>query len=78
MEANLEIRKQNLINWMSNLRDESILIHLEQVKQKGLDWWDIISSEEKSAIDEGISQLDNGDFITQSEMRSGIKQRYGF
>ena len=78
MESNLEIRKQNLISWMSSLRDESILIHLEQVRQKGIDWWDIIGAEEKSAINEGISQLNNGDFITQSEMRSRTKQKYGF
>ena len=78
MDTNLELRKKELMSWMSKINDEKILIHLEQIKQESLDWCDSIGIDEKSAIDEGVSQLNNDEFITQSEMRSGIKQKYGF
>jgi hypothetical protein len=78
MEANIEIRKKKLQNWLSNLKEESIIVRLEQLKQENLDWWDIIGEEEKEAINEGITQLDNGEYVSHSDMRGEIKRKYGF
>lgn len=78
MEANIEIRKKNLQSWLSGLMDESIIFRLEQVKREGVDWWDILGTEEKAAIEEGIEQLDKGEHISHSDMRAKIKSKYGF
>ena len=78
MEANIEHRKEKLQNWLSNLMDESIIFRLEQVKYENIDWWDIIGSDEKIAIEEGLAQLDNGEYFSHTDMRSKIKSKYGF
>ena len=78
MEANIELRKKNLLNWLHSLNDESIIVRLEQVKQENIDWWDLIWAKEKAAIEEGIAQLDKGEYISHNEMRDEIKNKYGF
>lgn len=78
MEANIELRKKNLLNWLNSLNDESIIVRLEQVKQENIDWWDLIGAKEKAAIEEGIAQLDKGEYISHNEMRDEIKNKYGF
>lgn len=78
MDISIEIRKKNLQVWLSNLMDENIISRLEQVKQENADWWDIISVDEKNAIEEGILQLDNSNNISHSEMRNIIRIKYGF
>lgn len=78
MNAGIELRKKNLQNWLSGLNDESIIFRLELFKRENVDWWNIISEEEKDAIDDGISQLDKGEYISNPEMRAEIKKKYGF
>jgi hypothetical protein len=55
---NLESRKINLINWISSIQEENILTRMENIQKENEDWWDIISEEDKKAINEGLNQLD--------------------
>ncbi len=55
---NLESRKINLINWISSVQEENILTRMENIQKENEDWWDIISEEDKKAINEGLNQLD--------------------
>jgi hypothetical protein len=73
---NLEVRKLNLINWISSIQEEEILSEVEKVQKEKADWWDKVSHEDKKAIKEGLDQLDRGEFITRDEARNKIKERF--
>ncbi|HEY3369549.1 MAG TPA: hypothetical protein VGK10_01795 [Prolixibacteraceae bacterium] len=73
---NLETRKINLINWISTLQEDSILEKVEQIQKEKPDWWDTTSDQDKDAINEGLEQLDRGEYLTHSQVRSKIKVRF--
>ncbi|RPH25463.1 MAG: hypothetical protein EHM93_19980 [Bacteroidales bacterium] len=74
----LETRKINLINWISTLQEEDALNRVEKIQRETTDWWETISDEDKAAIDEGIGQLDRGEFFTRAQARGKIKERFSF
>jgi hypothetical protein len=57
----LERRKLSLINWISSLKDESLVKRIESIKSEESNWWDHISNEELAEIEIGLSQLNNGE-----------------
>ena len=73
---NLETRKINLINWVSTLQDDKILESIEKLQKEKADWWDKVSQNDKDAINEGISQLDKGEYLSHAEVREKIKHRF--
>lgn len=75
---NLENRKINLINWLSTIQEEDILNQVEKIQKERSDWWDTISNEDKKAINEGLEQLEKGEYLTHSQVRSKIKERFNF
>jgi hypothetical protein len=75
---NLESRKINLINWISSIQEENILTRMENIQKENEDWWDIISEEDKKAINEGLNQLDKGEYITRSQVRKKIEEKFKF
>lgn len=75
---NLETRKINLINWISSIQEEDVLAQMERIQREKKDWWDTISHEDKSAINDGLEQLDKGEYISRSQVRNRIKEKYNF
>jgi hypothetical protein len=75
---NIETRKINLINWISTIQEDSILEKVENIQKEKADWWDTTSDKDKNAINEGIEQLDRGEHLTHSQVRSKIKERFNF
>jgi predicted transcriptional regulator len=75
---NLENRKINLINWLSSIQEEEILAQLEKIQKEKSDWWDNVSETDKKAINEGLEQMDKGEYLTRSEVRSNVKEKYNF
>jgi hypothetical protein len=73
---NLENRKINLINWLSSIQEEDTLDKVEKIQKEKADWWDTIGNEDKKAINEGLDQLDKGEYLTRSQVRSKIKERF--
>lgn len=74
----LETRKINLISWISTIQEDDILNKVEKIQKETTDWWDTISNEDKAAINEGLEQLDKGQFFTRSQVREKIKERFNF
>ena len=74
----LETRKINLINWISTIQEENILEKVEKIQKEKTDWWDTLSDNDKKAINEGVSQLDKGEYLTHAQVRSKIKKRFKF
>lgn len=75
---NIETRKINIINWISSLQEEDVLAKMEEIQKEKADWWNTVNKEDKEAISEGIEQLDKGEFITRSQARDKIKEKYNF
>lgn len=73
---NIEARKLNLINWISSIQDDILIEKLEKIQQEKDDWWDLISENDKMAINEGIDQLDRGEYLTHEKVRAIIKERF--
>jgi hypothetical protein len=61
--------------------DENILSKVEAyfitLKSKNLDWWDVISDEDKKSIKEGLQQLKNGEGIPYDEVKSKVDKLLG-
>ena len=75
---NLESRKLILINWISSLQEDEVLSKLEKIQEQKADWWNQISEEDKTAINEGLGQLDQGEFLTRDQVKTKIKERFNF
>ena len=75
---NIETRKINIINWISSIQEEDIISKMEKLQKEKVDWWDTVNDEDKKAINEGLEQLDNGEFITRSEVRNKLNKKYKF
>ncbi len=69
-EVNLQIKKLELIQWLSTIEDSSVLNKIIEIKlQESKDWWDLVSDTEKKAIDNGIEDADNGKLNTHASAR---------
>jgi len=74
----LEIRKQKLINWISTIREVETLEKVEEIRKGTVDWWDTLDIEDVSAINEGLRQLNSGNFISQEQVKTIIKEKFKF
>jgi hypothetical protein len=72
----LETRKLNLIHWISSIQEDETLREGEKIQKEKADWWDKVSAKDKKAIEEGLNQLDRGEFITRDKVRNIIKEIY--
>ena len=71
----IQSTKMNLINWLSTIQDPEVLNQLMLIKS-GQDWWNEISEEERSAIDEGILELDQGKGIPHEEVMNKMREKF--
>jgi len=72
MNAELEIQNQKieLIQWLSTLEDVSIIKKIAELrKTESKDWWSLISSEEKTSIEKGISDANAGKLNPHSKAK---------
>jgi len=69
----LDARKLNIISLVSSLQDEAVLSQLENLQSQKEDWWNLIGSEEKAEIEEGLAQADRGETKTTEEVLSKNK-----
>ena len=61
-DMNLEKDKLEIIKWVTTIMDDTSIEKLKMLRDnpKKLDWWDEITSEEKSAIDKGLADIKAG------------------
>ena len=73
MNANTAEIKNYLHKLIVETDDESILSKVQAyfttLKGKNVDWWDMISEQEKDAINTGLRQLENGEGIPHQQVR---------
>ena len=73
MNSNTAEIKNYLHKLIVETDDESILSKVQAyfttLKGKNVDWWDMISDQEKDAINTGLRQLENGEGIPHEQVR---------
>lgn len=71
-----EAIKLELIEWLSKLEDEETINNLKIVKDSNeskVDWWNDLTEEQKSGIERGLRDIDEGRVIPHDT----IKLKYG-
>lgn len=71
----IQVEKLHLIEWLARLNNTTVLkqfIALKKEQEK--DWWDQISAEEKSEIEEGLAQANRGEVVTHKEVMAKYKK----
>ncbi len=74
---NLQTEKQNLIDWISQLKDESIIEDIKSLKENssnGKDWWKDLSEAEKKGIEEGLKDIEEGRTYTYEQVKDEVKK----
>ena len=71
-----EAIKLELIQWLTKLEDDETLDYLKVVKDSSdsnIDWWDELSDDQKSGIERGLKDVENGRVHSHHD----IKLKYG-
>ena len=61
-DMNIQSEKLGLIEWLSTLKDISIIEKLKAIKEdysKSKDWWDTLNKEELESIEKGLKDLED-------------------
>ncbi|WP_162419129.1 hypothetical protein [Cyclobacterium roseum] len=72
--------KYRIISEIINTKDERVLNAVKSllnIEDDG-DFWEALSEEDRAAIDEGLEQLDKGQYLSHESVREEIKNRFNF
>jgi hypothetical protein len=73
---NSQAIKLELIEWLTQLKDETTLEIIKSVKDSdisNIDWWNNLSDTERQGIERGLKDSENGNLVDHVE----VKRRYG-
>ncbi len=76
----IQLEKYKLMEWLINLKDESVISKLKIIKgsiSTSSDWADDISSTEKLLINAGLKDVENGNTFTHEQVMKEINEAYG-
>ena len=74
-DMDIQAEKIRLIEWLAGLNDTKTLNEfIDLKKRKEVDWWDEISAEEQTEIEEGLAQADRGDVVPHKEVMEKYKK----
>jgi predicted transcriptional regulator len=70
MDATLEKSKIDIIQWITTIEDSNIIERINEIKtETKQDWWEELSEEEKSSIEAGLKDVENGNTISHEDVR---------
>lgn len=72
---NIELVKHKLINWITDLNDEDLLMKVDSLRTRHSSSWEKLSEEDRHAVEEGLLQLNEGEYISYSEARKRINSK---
>ena len=71
----IQTEKIRLIEWLAGLNDVKTLNEFITLKkQKEIDWWDEISTDERVDIEEGLAQADRGEVTPHGKVMNKYKK----
>jgi hypothetical protein len=64
--------KKRIIQWVLELSEPKLLEKIKYLmaSESEADWWDEISVEERKAIEEGIQQINAGQWVSHEEVKN--------
>ena len=70
--------KYKIISKIINSNDEHVLNAVKSLLKidDEVDFWEELSMDDRAAIDEGLAQLDKGQFVSQEAVRDEIIKRF--
>lgn len=81
MNTNTAEIKNYLHKLIVETDDETILTKVQAyfttLKEKNIDWWDMISDQEKKDIKKGLQQLENGEGIPNAQVKRKVDKLFG-
>ncbi|RZS95226.1 hypothetical protein [Cecembia calidifontis] len=72
--------KYRIITEIINTEDEKVLNAIKKLLniEVDVDFWEELSEDEQKAIEEGLDQLDKGNYVSHQSVRDEIKNRFNF
>lgn len=72
--------RYKMISKIINSNDESVLSSIKSLLkiEDEVDVWDELSADDQAAINEGMEQLDHGQYVSHQSVREEIKNRFNF
>lgn len=72
--------KYRIISEIIKSDDEQVLNAVKSLLniEDPIDFWDEMSEEDREAIDEGLEQLDKGQYLSHDTFRDEIKKKFNF
>lgn len=73
--AELNRKKLDLIAWINMLSDERLIEFLDSLKTSGStdDWWTNLSENQRSVINSGMKDIDEGRVMTSDQFWKNLK-----
>lgn len=72
--------KYRIITEIINTNDERVLNAVKSllnIEDQG-DFWEELNADDRAAIDEGLYQLEQGQYVSHESVREEIKNRFNF
>ena len=70
VEINILNKKLELIQWLSTVEDLKVIEKIQDLRtQENKDWWNIISKAEKTAVEQGLKDADEGKLNSHAKAR---------
>jgi len=76
----IQLEKYKLMEWLMNLKDESVISKLKTIKNSlstSSDWADDISDTERLLINAGLKDVEEGNTFTHEQVMKDINEAYG-
>ena len=72
--------KYKMISKIINSNDDSVLSKIKSLLQidDEVDFWDELSEEDKIAVNDGLKQLDNGQYVSHESLQDEIRKTFNF
>ena len=75
IDMDIQAEKLRLIEWLAQLNDmQTLKEFITLKKKKEVDWWDELSVEERTEIEEGLAQADRGEVVPHKEVMEKYKK----
>ena len=70
MDANIQNKKIELIQWLSTLNDIAVIEKIMKLRERERsDWWNEISDAEKKSIEKGLEDVKSGNVESHAEVK---------
>ncbi|MBN7811364.1 hypothetical protein J0A68_10365 [Algoriphagus sp. H41] len=75
LAMDVQAEKLRLIEWLAGVNDQSVIEKLLAFRKRAEgDWWKELDPEEKSEIEEGLSQADKEEVVSHEEAMSRYRK----